>query len=348
MLAHEGATAGTLSEPTGPIVDIADASVGVDTILGDHSSQQVLSLRENGTLLTQNPARGFSLTRTRIVVDTGTGEVVYKTADYHLPWNISVEPDEAITARLEELTTDIQPILGEQVGVAESPILRSDNCGGETGRLCESLIGNVVSDAMRFTYDTDFAISNSGGIRADLTCPAQDNPDDFCAADLEANAITRGQVLGVLPFGNVAVTIDINGAELKELLEAGLVASPAEYGGFQQMSGLCITYSVDLEPGSRITNAVRQAEDGSCTGEAIDFSESATYTVITNDFSASGGDGYPNFSERMVTLGILDEVVAQYLAGETDALAAGEPIAPDIQGRIVCEGETCPVPITSP
>ena len=176
VLAHEGATAGTLSEPTGPIVDIADASVGVDTILGDHSSQQVLSLRDNGTLLTQNPAKGFSLTRTRIVVDTRSSQVVYKTADYHLPWNISVEPDPIISARIAELTADIEPILGEQVGVAEGPILRSDSCGGETGRLCESLIGNVVTDAMRFTYDADFAITNSGGIRADLTCPAHGQP----------------------------------------------------------------------------------------------------------------------------------------------------------------------------
>ena len=194
VLAHEGATAGTLNEPTGPIVDIADASIGVDTIMGDHSSQQVLSLRENGTLLTQNPGKGFSLTRTRIVIDTRSGEVVYKTADYHLPWNISVEPDPIVTARIAELTGDIEPILGEQVGVAEGPILRSDNCGGETGRLCESLIGNVITDAMRFTYDADFAITNSGGIRADLTCPTEDNADDFCAADLEPYAITRGQV----------------------------------------------------------------------------------------------------------------------------------------------------------
>lgn len=348
VLAHEGATGGTLSEPTGPIVDIADQSVGVDTILGDHSSQQVLSLRPNGTLLTENPARGYSLTRTRIVIETESGSIVYKTADYHLPWNISVEPDAAIDARLDELTADVQPILGEQVGIAEGPILRSDNCGGDTGRLCESLIGNVVTDAMRATYDADFAITNSGGIRADLTCPAQDNADDFCATDLAPNAITRGQVLGVLPFGNVAVTVDLNGVELKELLEAGLVDSPEESGGFQQISGLCITYSVDAEPGSRITNAVRQAEDGSCTGEAVDFSESATYTVITNDFSASGGDGYPNFSERMVTLDILDELVAGYLAGETAALAAGEPISPQIQSRITCEGETCPVPVTAP
>jgi 2',3'-cyclic-nucleotide 2'-phosphodiesterase (5'-nucleotidase family) len=111
------------------------------------------------------------------------------------------------------------------------------------------------------------------------------------------------------------------------------------------VSGLCLTYSVDLEPGSRITSAVRQAEDGSCTGEEIDFSEGATYTIISNDFSMSGGDGYPNFSERMVTLGILDEVVAEYLTAEA---SGGQPINPAIQGRITCEGESCPVPITAP
>ena len=36
------------------------------------------------------------------------------------------------------------------------------------------MIGNVVTDAMRTTYGTDFAITNSGGLRADLTCPTPD------------------------------------------------------------------------------------------------------------------------------------------------------------------------------
>ncbi len=314
-------------------------------MMGDHSSMQVLSLRDNGVLLTQNPGRGFSITRTRIVVDTTVGAVVYQTADYHLPWNIALDADPAISAWIAELTADIQPILGEQVGVASFPIPRSDSCGGPTGRVCESLIGNVITDAMRFTYDADFAIINSGAIRADLTCPPEDSPDDFCAADLPENAITRGQTLAVLPFGNVAVTVDLSGTELKELLEAGLVDSPDEFGGFQQISGLCITYSVDLEPGNRITGAVRQAEDGSCTGEEIDFSEESISSVISNDFAMTGGDGYPNFSERMITLGFLDEVVAQYLSGATGTLEPGDPIAPAIEGRVSCEGASCPQPI---
>jgi 2',3'-cyclic-nucleotide 2'-phosphodiesterase (5'-nucleotidase family) len=149
----------------------------------------------------------------------------------------------------------------------------------------------------------------------------------------------------VLPFGNVAVTVDLNGVELKALLEAGLMGAPAEYGGFQQVSGLCLTYDIDLEPGNRVVSATRQLEDGSCNGGAIDFSEGAKYTVISTDFAMAGGDGYPNYSDRMVTLGILDEIVAAYI---TEVTADGALLPASIEGRTTCQGEACLVPITAP
>ncbi len=62
---------------------------------------------------------------------------------------------------------------------------------------------------MRAAYRTDFAITNSGGLRADLTCPTTDSPSDFCPAFTPPPfQITRGQVLGVLPFGNIVATAD--------------------------------------------------------------------------------------------------------------------------------------------
>jgi 2',3'-cyclic-nucleotide 2'-phosphodiesterase (5'-nucleotidase family) len=74
--------------------------------------------------------------------------------------------------------------------------------------LCESLVGNTAADALRTTYGTDFAITNSGGLRADLTCPTTDLPGDFCPAFTPpAYLITRGQVLAVLPFGNLVFTV---------------------------------------------------------------------------------------------------------------------------------------------
>ncbi len=126
--------------------------------------------------------------------------------------------------------------------------------------MCESLIGNVTTDALRLTYNTDFAITNSGGLRADLTCPTTDLPSDFCPAYTPPPyPITRGQVLGVLPFGNVVFTVDISGAELKTFLENGVSLMPSANGRFPQVSGLCFTYDIEAAAGSRVLSAVRQA-----------------------------------------------------------------------------------------
>ncbi len=341
-IGHMGALGGTLTEPTGPVVEIANQLVGVDVVVGDHTDMQVSAVLPNGTMLVENRSRGVMFTRVRMVVDSDAGDLVYRTADHHRPWNIGVDADGEIAASIDELEAELQPILGQAIGSATLTIARSDDCGMETGRTCESLIGNVIADALRMTYGVDFAVTNSGGIRAGLTCP----PDgaEFCPTDAGANAISEGQVLTVLPFGNVAVSLELSGAELKEMLEVGVGAMPEASGAFPQVSGLCFTYDIEAEPGDRVTGAVRQAADGSCTGEAIDLSDAATYTLATNDFTASGGDGYPELLSRADSREILADVVASYVAGQSPLALPGEPLDPAIEGRIVCEGEGCPVP----
>ena len=69
----------------------------------------------------------------------------------------------------------------------------------------------------------------------------------------------------------------------------------------------------------------------------VDLTVASNYTLAENDFMASGGDGYPNFSSRAVSRDFMDKVVADYIAANT-------PITPTIQGRIDCTGASCPVP----
>ena len=142
----------------------------------------------------------------------------------------------------------------------------------------------------------------------------------------------------MLPFGNIVVTLQVNGAELKTMLENGVSsatdpAAPfglAANGRFPQVSGLCFTYNIEAAAGSRVTGAVRQAPDGSCTGAAIDLTSASNYEIAENDFMAAGGDGYPNFSSRVATQNIMDQVLA-------DHITANSPISPAIQGRIHCD-----------
>ena len=83
----------------------------------------------------------------------------------------------------------------------EKVIPRADQCGGGTGRTCESLIGDIVTDSMHAAYTgigVQFAITNSGGIRADLTCPNPDLPGDFCPSFTPPPfPITRGPPRGL-------------------------------------------------------------------------------------------------------------------------------------------------------
>jgi 2',3'-cyclic-nucleotide 2'-phosphodiesterase (5'-nucleotidase family) len=345
VMGHDGAVDGSVTNPTGPLIDLADQLTGVDAVIGDHTNFQVNTVRPNGTLVTENLSKGARFTRVRLVVDSGVGKVVYKTADYHKPWTMGVTPDPAIQSSINDLNTLLQPILGTVVGSSSVEILRSDVCGRADGRLCESLVGDVTTDAMRAKYapiDVEFAITNSGGLRDRLTCPPAGGGTGFCPAFTPPPyQITRGQILAVLPFGNVVATVQINGAELKAMLENGVSSMPGANGRFPQVSGLCFTYNIEAAVGSRVTGAVRQAADGTCTGTAIDLTSAGSYKIAENDFMAAGGDGYPNFFARATTQELMDQTLADYVT-------ANSPIAPTIQGRIKCVdpnpgvGNNCP------
>ena len=360
VMGHDGATDGTLTNPTGPLLNLADGLTGADVVIGDHTDFQVLTRRAaNGALVTENRSKGLRFTRIRLVIDPTTKAAVYTTADFHKPWDIGVTPDPGIQARINELNAQLAPIFNTLVGSSTVVVPRADACTAATGRTdgraCESLIGDLVADAIRSAYGTDFVLTNSGGLRADLTCPigaADPNSQDFCPPAVypvpDASnhyAITRGQVLGVLPFGNVSATLTINGAELKDYLETAVSSLPnVTNGRFGQVSGLCFTFDVQLAPiqfdtrpraipgtGHRVLSAVRQAADGSCTGAPVDLTAAASYFFGTNDFTAGGGDGYQDFKSRITTQDILDQDLADYIAAQPGGL-----ISPAIQSRIHC------------
>ncbi len=323
----------------GPLIDFANNVGGFDVIIGDHTDFQYSGIHNNA-LVVENRSRGLTYARTTLTVDPENGRVISRSVDFVIPTAAAVTPDPAVVAMLLPFRNALAPIFNTVIGSSTVFIPRADACGRGDGRLCESLVGNITTDSMRMTYGTDFAITNAGGLRANLTCPTVDNPTDFCPPYTPPPfPITRGQVLTVLPFGNVVVTMSVNGAELKTMLENGVSAMPGANGRFPQVSGLCFTYDVSAAPGSRVMSAVRQAGDGSCTGAAVDLTAGTTYSLATNDFMANGGDGYPNFIGRATTRDIMDQVLASFVS-------ANSPVSPAIQGRINCTTSgvpACPV-----
>jgi 2',3'-cyclic-nucleotide 2'-phosphodiesterase (5'-nucleotidase family) len=313
---------------TGPLIDFANGVKGFDLILGGDETDRQFSGIVNGALVAQNRSQGATYSRATLTIDPACGHIE-KSVVFVTPLASAILPDAAITALLDSYRNQLIPVLSTVIGSATRPIPYADSCGRPDGRTCESLAGDTLTDAMRTRYAVDFAIQNSGGLRADITCPDEGGGSGFCPAAPPSNRITRGQVLAVLPFNNAAVTVTVSGAELKALLENGVSSMPLGDGRFPQVSGLCFSYDISAPVGGRVISAVRQAPDGSCTGTPVDFAASATYPAAINDFMASGGDGYLVLSDRAAHRETLDQVLADYVI-------SASPISPAIQGRIVC------------
>ena len=116
---------------------------------------------------------------------------------------------------------------------------------------------------------------------------------------------------------------------------------PGASGCFAQVSGLCFTYDFDGAAGSRVTGAVFQNPDGTCSATAVDPSAGTTYTLAENDFMSSGGDRYAADIGSATTREFLDQVVTAYVTANT-------PITPTIGGRIKCTASgagICPTPL---
>lgn len=230
---------------------------------------------------------------------------------------------------LQEIDAATDP-MREVVGTSSAEIPRTDSCGNLAGIICESAIGNVVADSMRVTYSTDVALTNSGGLRDALTCPAIDVASDFCdPSEPPPFLITRGQMSTAVPFGNLVVTVSLSGIELRAILEHSVAILPAPLGRFVQLSGMCFTYDPDQPSGSRVVGAVRQMPDGSCTGAAVDLTAGASFTLATTDYIGAGGAGFPVPTGTFTTRDLDVEVLADWLASQG-------PITPMIQGRVAC------------
>lgn len=130
-------------------------------------------------------------------------------------------------------------------------------------------LGWLVADAMRdATHGHAIGLMNAGGLRVGLP----------------AGAVTLGQVLDTMPFGNTLATLTLSGADLASVVKHGL--SLMGRGGFAQWAGLRsdpLGLSIEVERPS---------------GTWSPLDPDARYLVATNNFLRTGGDGYTTLRDR--------------------------------------------------
>ena len=160
-------------------------------------------------------------------------------------------------------------------------------------------ISNIVAKAfLTVTKEADVAIQNGGGVRVDISA------GDFTIAD----AFT------LLPFSNTLVILDMTGQQIIDVLEDALsnrLDDEGSTGSYPYASGLRYDVDASQDEGNRVSNVeINSRVEGEWTSIELD----TTYRVVTNNFIASGRDGYATFGE-VFTNGLVEDTFTEYAQG---------------------------------
>ncbi|WP_016956710.1 NAD nucleotidase [Catenovulum agarivorans] len=179
---------------------------------------------------------------------------------------------------------------------------RSSLCNASAAYANGSDISNLVAKAfMMVTPTADIGIQNGGGVRVDVAS------GDYTIAD----AFT------LLPFSNTLVTLDMTGQQIIDVLEDALsnaLDNNGSTGSYPYAAGLRFDVDASATKGSRVSN-VEVNSRVAASWTTIDTS--ATYTVVTNDFIASGQDGYTTFG-TVFNAGNYVDTYTEYAQGFID------------------------------
>lgn len=321
IITHMGLTAPN----SGPLITFANAVTGFDIIFGDHTDVKY-SGTINGALVTENLSKGVSYLKVNLTYDTVTNTVTDKTAQFVTPVGLPTPsmptvpaPDPAIGAMLKPYRDQLTIVFDGTVGKSNG-IFPRNNVVERTG---EAAIGNLVTDAMRDKYDTDIAFTNGGGLRSTLPSSYVPTNTNLCRPSNCAGPydLVIGDVFTLLPFGNSIVQRPVTGGQLWRALEHSVKDVPATFGGFGQISGFRFDFDPTRPVGSRVLNVELN------NGTKI-LSDTTTYSMATNNFTNTGGDGYTMFNDGQgTTLEVLADVVRDYIVAQG-------VITPTLEGRI--------------
>jgi 5'-nucleotidase/UDP-sugar diphosphatase len=302
-------------------LDLAKAVRGIDLIVGGHTHTLLANFDKRAADTypseIQNPEG-----KTILVVQAGeylqyigkldvefdpNGELVtWKGDTIFLSGYIT--PDIEISKEIGILSAPIKTLTESEIG--ESAVfLQGDR---EVCRFEECNLGNLITDAMRAETGVQVALENGGGIRASI----------------EQGPVTLGDVLTVLPFGNLVSTLSLSGEDLQAVLENG--ASKIEEGGgrFLQVSGLRYQFDPSKPAGNRIVSV----EVLDAQGKYQSLDPKAIYTIATNDFMRDGGDGFSVMSEKAIDAYDFGRPLDQVLV---DYIKTNSPVSTEIEGRII-------------
>jgi 2',3'-cyclic-nucleotide 2'-phosphodiesterase (5'-nucleotidase family) len=211
------------------------AELGVAVIGGGHCHERVSRLVDGVALIAGGQyLQGYA--KAELTFDTAADVVVQvEVGVFDNP--VETTPDPEIAALVAHWRAQTDAALSQVIGYTEKGIQRRSN-----------QMFNMVTDAWLQAYPSaDVAMTNTGGFRQAIP------PGEITLAD----------IVGVLPFDNVLIDVELRGAQLRENLQC---CHPV-------VGGMTTLPTVQLADGAPLD-------------------DNATYHVLVNDFMYGGGDDF--------------------------------------------------------
>ena len=309
--------------------DLYNAAKGIDFIIDGHS-HSVMTKGKNGEPI---QSTGTKFANIGVIVIDDASKKIESNSLYEIKEDTA--KDAAVAAAAQKIIDRIDKEYGAvfakskvELNGAKAP---NGNRDGETNNgdlITDAMLWKVMQNKEGLTVNEDHvvAITNGGGIRAAI----------------KAGDVTKKDIKTVLPFGNTIEVIYVTGTELLEALEASTFCVPESIGGFPQVSGISYTISTgavydanaETYPASTYygPKSINRVTINSINGK--DFKLGDTYAVVTNNFSAAGGDTYYAFKAATAKFdtGVpLDEAVMEYVTKELKGVIGEQYAAP--QGK---------------
>lgn len=303
LLAHQGKTAPMQTDAeTDPRtqrdidadIRLAGAVRGVDVLFAGHAdagTPKPVIHPDTGTIIMQTYGQATHLGFLELTL--GDDGAIKRHDGKLIPVDaVKYAPDPLVRDRIESARAKF-PELFEVIGRSGAYMNRK--------YMEESALGNLFADIFREKAGTDIAFIHPGSLRKDLP----------------AGEIRRVDVLDVYPFIDHVLTMELNGRQIKDLIEQSLTFER----GLLEISGFEVTYDRSKPEGQRVLAMSRNGKPI----EPDDVFTAGAPTIIAN-----GADLFTTFTEVEKTgnAGLISEILLSYFASrdQVEAPALGRQI----------------------
>ena len=195
---------------------------------------------------------------------------------------------------IDNLWNEYSSELNEYIGYSDFDMLIVRDGGKDAHqffcRFEECTLGDLITDAIKNTTNTEVAILNGGGIRNSL----------------QKGNITFSKIIDILPWFSYVVAKHLSGQVIFDALEYGVSKLPNAFGGYPQISGITfdlnpnINSSVIIDNFGNFVNVTGERRVSNVKINGEDLNLTRIYNVSLLNFQASGGDGYSMFVDKEV------------------------------------------------